>query len=52
MQVKVPQAPQHLEKLRGLSHLLTEFACPGVGMEHLRSRLAPRVNQHWAQGGL
>ena len=52
MQVKVPQAPQHLEELRGLTHLLAELARSGVGASDFRRRLAFDDHQGRAQGGL
>src|SRR5215813_2969344 len=47
--VKGPQPVQHREELRGLSHLLTQLARPGVGFSHFRGGKAFGGYQRRAQ---
>jgi hypothetical protein len=38
-QIKHPESPQHLEQLGCVSHLLTQFSCPGIDKFYLWGRL-------------
>ena len=49
---RCPQSKQHREELRGLSHLLTQFPRPGVGLFRFRSTPALDGPQRRAEGGL
>ena len=50
--IKRPQSPQHREELRGLPHLLTQLARPGVGFLHFRGSIALGGDQRRAQSDL
>ena len=47
-----PEPKQRREELGGLSHLLTQFSRPGVGLFCLRRAPALDVPQRRAEGGL
>ena len=50
--VKAPQSVQHRKELRGLPHLLTQLARPGVGFSHFRGCKASGSYQRRPQSDL
>jgi hypothetical protein len=50
--IKLPEPPQYREELRRLSHLLTEYPCPVIGVFHLRGGKALSHHQRGAESGL
>ena len=51
-QIKLPQAKQYLEELRGFACLLAELPRPGIGLLYFRGGHALGRHQRWTKDGL
>src|SRR5262245_30467708 len=47
--IEAPEPPEHWKKVGGLTHLLTQLACPGIHRFYFGRTISLRSHQRWTQ---